>query len=92
MDAARWDRIQSVFHEAIALPESRRLCWLESACGDDRPLMAEVLAMLEADTRKASLLDRGLPDMANRILVAALDPAVPREIGPYRLKSVLRVK
>jgi len=62
MDSARWDQIQSVFHEVIKHPESERLSLLESACGSDELLRVEVLAMLNADSDKASFLDRGLPE------------------------------
>jgi eukaryotic-like serine/threonine-protein kinase len=89
MDSARWDQIQSVFHEVVTRPECDRLSILESACGADGPLMADVLAMLEADRNTASLLDRGLPEMAYQLVGAPFDPTLSREFGPYRLKQIL---
>jgi len=89
MDSARWDQIQSVFYEVVTRPESERLSILETACGSDEPLMADVLAMLEADSNTTSLLDRGLPDMAYQLVGTPFDPTYSREFGPYRLKRIL---
>src|SRR5277367_4648936 len=89
MDSARWERIQSVFYEVVTRPESDRLSILESACGADRLLMADVVAMLEADGNTESLLDRGLPGMAYQMVGAPFDPILSREFGPYRLKEIL---
>jgi eukaryotic-like serine/threonine-protein kinase len=89
MDSTRWERIQSIFHDALALPESERQAFLQSVCGGDEAMMAEVHAMLEEDSRGASLLDRGLPDVAYRMVGASLDSVSFREFGPYRLKRIL---
>ncbi|MGB8534807.1 MAG: tetratricopeptide repeat protein [Acidobacteriaceae bacterium] len=89
MDNVRWAQIQDVFHEALERPESERRPFLESACRDDAPLMAEVLKMLRADSTGVSLLDRGLPDIACQMLGTAMDSIPSREFGPYRLMEVL---
>jgi tetratricopeptide (TPR) repeat protein/predicted Ser/Thr protein kinase len=86
MDAARWDRIQALFHDATDLPESERRPFLDSACGNDRGLIADVLAMIEEDANGASLLDRDVAYVADRMLDQG--PAI-KTIGPYRIKSVL---
>src|SRR5580704_17631904 len=89
MDSTRWERIQSIFHDALALPESEKQAFLRSVCGGDDAMMAEVLAMLKEDGQDASLLDRGLPDVAYRMVGASLDSVSFREFGPYRLKRIL---
>jgi eukaryotic-like serine/threonine-protein kinase len=89
MDSTRWERIQSIFHDALVLPGSERQAFLQSVCGGDEAMMAEVHAMLEEDSRGASLLDRGLPDVAYRMVGASLDSVSFREFGPYRLKRIL---
>lgn len=85
MDSARWDRMQSIFYDAAACPESAWQALLEDRCGDDEEVMAEVLGMLQADSRSASLLDRGLSDLAYRIASSPTDGASLQEFGPYRL-------
>jgi eukaryotic-like serine/threonine-protein kinase len=64
MDGARWDRIQMLFHEAADLPAPQRPSFLKDACQDDA-VMTEVLAMLEEDSRGASLLDSGVANAAH---------------------------
>ena len=49
MDSARWERIQAVFHAAVDLPIAERRRYVESAAGNDRELIAEVLAALDED-------------------------------------------
>lgn len=86
MDGARWNRIQGLFHNAADLPEAERQSFLSSACGSDAGLMAEVLAMIKEDARGASLLDRDVAHVADRIL----DRGVTfKKLGPYQIKSVL---
>src|ERR1700693_3852246 len=89
MDGTRWGRIQSIFHDALALPEFERQAFLQTVCGDDEAMMTEVLAMLKKDGQGASLLDRGLPDVAYRMVGASLDSVSFRGFGPYRLKRIL---
>jgi eukaryotic-like serine/threonine-protein kinase len=87
MDAARWDRIQHLFHAALELPEDERGAFLEAEVGDDAPLADAVLALLEEDARGSSMLERGLADVAHEVLGS---PApMLRQIGPYRIVRVL---
>lgn len=85
MDNERWERIQTIFHQAVALPGSEQQAFVDTACGGDEAVMADVLAMLKADGRGASLLDGGLTDVAYRMVGSSLF----RDFGPYRLKRIL---
>ena len=89
MDSARWERVQALFHDAAARPASEQQAFLAGACRDDSAMMAEVLAMLGADGRGASLLDRGLSEVANQFVGAPLESISAQEFGPYRLKKIL---
>ncbi len=89
MDSGRWEQIKSIFHDALTRPEAGRLSFVESACGADRQMMAEILAMLQADAAGSSLLDSGLPDIAYEIVGAPSESILLREFGPYRLQEVL---
>ena len=87
MDTDRWRQIQDVFHQAAGVPAAERDTFLDLACAEDSALRAEVAAMLEADARGASLLDRDLAQVAHQVLD---DPSVPpKEFGPYIIKEVL---
>ena len=87
MDSARWERVQTLFHDAVDLPPVERLAFLRAACGADESLMSEVLAAIEEDERGSSLLDQGLAPTADRIL--GNDAAALRDIGPYRILRVV---
>jgi eukaryotic-like serine/threonine-protein kinase len=88
MDRARWQQIQSVFHEAAGLPQSQQPAFLEMACGDDGDLRSQVAAMLEQDASGNSLLDRGLAHLAEKTL-ADPAPLIAKELGPYRIWRLL---
>lgn len=87
MNAARWERVQELFHLAADLEEARRAKFLRDACGDDGPLLAEVQRMLEQDGR-AWLLDQDAVEIAGRISDEALFASF-NEFSPYRLLRVL---
>lgn len=90
MDSSRWERIQSLFHDTADLPAADQRTFLETACGDDRELIAEVLALLEEDARGASLLDRDLAQVAHQVLEQEAAPSLAfKEIGPYRIQRFL---
>jgi serine/threonine-protein kinase len=83
MDAARWERLQALFHEAVDRPRDDRLALLRDACAGDDAMLEEVLAAIAEDERGSSLLDHGVEYAAERMIDAAPDRL--REIGPYRL-------
>ncbi len=90
MDAERWARVQSLFHDAAILPPEDHRQFLEQNAGNDASLVADVLAMLRADRSGASLLDRGLAATANSLLHDSHGLSAPREgFGPYRLTRLL---
>src|ERR1051326_1405845 len=90
MDSTRWQRIQTLFHDAADLPPSQQSVFLRSACGSDDELFAHVLAMLEEDQRSASLLDRQLAEVAHEALDEERPPqTTAREFGPYRVLRLL---
>ncbi|MEO7502071.1 MAG: serine/threonine-protein kinase, partial [Gemmatimonadaceae bacterium] len=91
MNQERWERVQSLFHEAVDRPEDERRAFLESQCGDDLALVAEVLALVEADASSASLLDRGVANAADKVLDGArpANTAGLPDFGPYRVTGVL---
>ena len=68
MDPTRWQRIQTLFHEAASLPGADQPAFLRAACSGDDALRSEVLAMLEADATSGSILDRDLGHVAHQVL------------------------
>jgi eukaryotic-like serine/threonine-protein kinase len=90
MDPARWERIQALFHAAADLPISTQQPFLSEACAGDEGLMAAVLALLAEDARIASLLDRGVAEVARQVLAAPQSDSLPfTRIGRYAIKKWL---
>ncbi len=88
-EAARWRRIQELFHAAAARPAGEREAFLREACGDDAALLARVRAMLAADEAEGTMLDAGLAAAAGELL-GTPDAALPRQaFGPYRVTGLL---
>jgi eukaryotic-like serine/threonine-protein kinase len=86
MDAERWERVQSLFHEAAALPEPERADYLRAAC-DDGAIVEEVLALLAVDSGDAPLLDSPVGFAADGIL--GEDEPAGRELGAYVIEQVI---
>jgi tetratricopeptide (TPR) repeat protein/predicted Ser/Thr protein kinase len=90
MDRARWEQIQILFHDAAERPAPEQRAFLESACGDDPTLLVEVLALLEEDSRGASLLDRDVAHVAYEMVGDVVHPTVhPGQFGRYHIKVLL---
>jgi eukaryotic-like serine/threonine-protein kinase len=87
LDPARWERIQELFHQALELSEPERLMFLQSGCGGDTELLAEVLALLEEDAREALPLERNRAELVRAVFDGSVPPL--RAVGPYRIVRVL---
>ena len=90
MDSSRWQRVQTLFHEAADLPAAEQLEFLEKKCGDDETLVSEVLILLQEDSRGGSLLERDVAHVAEQVLGDSSSEAAPfKEFGPYRIIRAL---
>jgi Tol biopolymer transport system component len=54
---AQWDRVRTLFHEALDRPPAERAAFLANACGDDVGLLSEVESLLAAGTAAAGFLE-----------------------------------
>jgi len=86
MDSARWQKVQTLFHEAVELPAPDRRGFLEAQCQDDPGLVGDVLVLLDEDGRGDSLLDRDLAQAADLVFNQSHPASLPfKEFGPYRI-------
>ncbi len=51
MTAERWRQIEDLFNTALERSPNERDAWLRGACGDDEVLRAEVIELLDQDSR-----------------------------------------
>jgi serine/threonine-protein kinase len=75
--AARWERVQQLFHSVLDLPPAERAARRAAMEPGER---AEVEALLAAHEAEGPLADRG---------DEALETRVPQRIGPFQLENLL---
>ncbi len=87
MQPENWERLGSIFSNAIELPIEQRTAYLDEACRGEPQLRAEVEAMIAAHGEGSVpdspvLLLPGARPMGERLAVGTL-------LGPYRLEEVV---
>lgn len=53
----QWQRLEELYHAALAIPVADRTAWLDCACGDDQLLRRAIDELIESDSRAAGFLD-----------------------------------
>ena len=82
MTDSKWERLQSLFEQAVILTSPEREQFLLTACGDDSVLRADVEALLEADSRNDSWFGSA-PELGG---VANVDSRlIGTSVGTWRL-------
>ena len=90
MDSARWQKVQSLFHEATELPAEEQRNFLEARCKDDEALANEVVLLLREDALGQSLLDSNVAEVAQEIFEDSREGAENlKTFGPYRIIRTL---
>lgn len=86
MDTDRDIQVESLFGDALELPEAERQAWLEKACHDDRELLAEVRSLLRAFEMAPDLINPALlPLRSSDPLEAEADPLAGRTLGAWHV-------
>jgi eukaryotic-like serine/threonine-protein kinase len=90
MDTERWRQVQELFHRVADLPREARAAALDVACAGDPALRREVEALLAGDADGATLLDRGMAQVAEAVMGSGAAPPLPATAcGPYRLLRII---
>jgi serine/threonine protein kinase/tetratricopeptide (TPR) repeat protein len=89
MSSDRWQRLNEIFHSALALDPAERSAFVDKACVGDDALRRESLAMLDAHERAE--LDLGAIERLDAALDEADDPGSPGlvglRLGAYRISA-----
>jgi serine/threonine protein kinase/formylglycine-generating enzyme required for sulfatase activity len=80
--AVRREAVKRVLFDASKLDADRRVAFIDEACREDPGLLAELLALLESRERTEGVLDE-------LVRAEPSETLHPRQIGPYRIVSVL---
>src|SRR5215813_7347711 len=57
MNPTNWDRLQDIYHEALAKPESERSAFVANACSNDLDLLRQVNLLLKANDATGGILE-----------------------------------
>ena len=87
MDPDRWRTVEELFHRALETPAADRATYLAAACGGDGDLKAVVERLLRDDARSDERLER----WEEGALLPRHDPLIGRDVGPYRLTSLVGI-
>ena len=86
----RWHHIESLFEAAVDLEPRARSAFLDNCTGDDASLRREIESLIAAHEAASDFMERPAFDASNRSSKEIPPTDVHgRNIGPYRLQSVL---
>jgi eukaryotic-like serine/threonine-protein kinase len=94
MSSERWERIKEILEQALPMSSERREAYLDSACGSDAQMRAEVESLIAHHEQAGSqFLGDAAPDVLQLTTPLASPEArvglavalAPQFVGPYRL-------
>jgi serine/threonine protein kinase/Tol biopolymer transport system component len=92
MNSEQWQRVETLYHQALECDLEARPSFLTETCSDEQ-VRLEVAALLKYDSRATNFIETpAFKQAARRIAAEAgpeLDSIPPREVGPYRLLAPL---
>ena len=89
MTPERWERIQGLYHAARARPESDRARFLTDACPGDPALEREVQVLLDQPVSSGGFIDFLGGPVPARLTHAVTNDLTDRQLGSYRVLSLL---
>jgi serine/threonine protein kinase/Tfp pilus assembly protein PilF len=99
MTPERWEKIERIYHSALERESGERESFLDQACAGDNELRREIVSLLAHDDSDDGFI--AAPALADAAQLMAGDPlmestatlpdapAVAKEIGPYKLQTLL---
>ena len=93
MKQPNWDRIQEIYHAALAIPRSEWGAFVAHACANDADLLLEVCSLLKADDSSSGFLESPIIKLEfapENLVGTTIDERylVERELGPGGMSRV----
>ncbi len=93
MKQPNWDRIQEIYHAALAMPRSEWGAFVAQACANDADLLLEVCSLLKADDSSSGFLESPIIKLAlapENLVGTTIDERyhVERELGSGGMSQV----
>ena len=86
METDRWQQVDRIFEDALDLEGAELAAFLDSACGGDAGLRAEVESLIAADGRLGNFMeDPTFTVVDGAYLLQREDPWIGRRLGSYEL-------
>src|SRR5262245_12563288 len=89
----RWERIESIYHAVLEHEPDARAAFLEDACEGDQELRSELDSLLQFDGPAAKFIETPAIELEAKAMFAeekaGPEAVSPKEIGPYRLISII---
>lgn len=91
MAAGRWDKIEQLYHSALAQEKSRRAAFISQACGGDQALEREVRSLVEQEESTGNFLEDPAIEIAAKEFASSgpVGRPHPTSIGQYRIIRIL---
>jgi serine/threonine-protein kinase len=90
MEAERWQKINDLFLSALEKKPEERTTFINTACGDDDDLRAEVESLLAAHDNAPTFIDEPVVEAATQLLGKEHARSMAgRRIGHYQIISLL---
>jgi serine/threonine protein kinase len=84
----RWEKLTDLFTAALERPHSERASFLDSSCGGDVALRAELESLLRAHEQSGEFLEQPAADVASVLIEDDVEPlATGHRLGPYMIKE-----
>jgi serine/threonine protein kinase/tetratricopeptide (TPR) repeat protein len=91
MKVKDWQKIEDLFHSALAVEAGQRAAYVATACGGDESLRVEVESLLTAFAGAQSLMEQPAFSLGLKVLSddAPAEGLVGRTIGSYKIARLL---
>lgn len=92
IDKDRWERVENIYHAALAHEPRSREEFLDEACNGDTEIRHEVDSLLKFDVQAEGFIETPAVEIAARSMAAGAAPTNAEsitEIGPYQLLSII---
>ena len=90
MKPERWQRLESLYHEALEREPAERATFLREACADEDALRCEVESLLGYEEKAEKFIEvPALEYTAKRMAIDQVESMVGRQLGSYRILSQL---
>ena len=91
MTAERWQRIEQLYHAALAHDGEERRAFLRASCEGDPSLLQEVESLLAHEQTSEKFLGVPAVEVAAAGLTDAAHPLLGQGLGAYQVQALLGV-